>query len=136
MGLPQLIVKILVTTTPLLVASFREAYKRAANRSAGRVKLDDPAWMRWMQPSEVIHEMDIREACDILGLESGEIGKDIENVRTRYKKLMEANDPEKQGSFYLQSKIYRALEKVEYEFEMANEKKENPQEEAADKERL
>lgn len=33
----------------------------------------------------------------------------------RYTKLFDANDPKKGGSFYLQSKIYRAREALETE---------------------
>ena len=33
----------------------------------------------------------------------------------RYTKLFDANDPKKGGSFYLQSKIYRAKEALETE---------------------
>jgi len=37
----------------------------------------------------------------------------MENVLERFKKLFDANDPQKGGSFYLQSKILRARERIE-----------------------
>lgn len=37
----------------------------------------------------------------------------MEAVTERFKKLFDLNDPQKGGSFYLQSKILRARERIE-----------------------
>lgn len=39
----------------------------------------------------------------------------MEDVMSRFKKLFDSNDPKKGGSFYLQSKVLRAREKLEGE---------------------
>lgn len=39
----------------------------------------------------------------------------MESVMERFKKLYDINDPQKGGSFYLQSKILRARERIEAE---------------------
>ena len=39
----------------------------------------------------------------------------LEEVGERFKRLFDANDPKKGGSFYLQSKILRARERIEME---------------------
>ena len=39
----------------------------------------------------------------------------MEDVMARFKKLFDLNDPTKGGSFYLQSKILRARERIESE---------------------
>jgi import inner membrane translocase subunit TIM16 len=39
----------------------------------------------------------------------------MEDVMARFKKLFDTNDPKKGGSFYLQSKILRARERIEME---------------------
>ena len=39
----------------------------------------------------------------------------IEDVMERFKKLFDVNDPKKGGSFYLQSKVLRARERIEGE---------------------
>jgi len=39
----------------------------------------------------------------------------MENTMERFKKLFDLNNPEKGGSFYLQSKILRARERIEME---------------------
>jgi len=40
---------------------------------------------------------------------------DLEFVTERFKRLFDLNDPKKGGSFYLQSKILRARERIERE---------------------
>jgi import inner membrane translocase subunit TIM16 len=49
-------------------------------------------------------------------------GLSMESVAVRYKTLFERNDPKKGGSFYLQSKIYRARERLDQEIKQAAEK--------------
>ena len=39
----------------------------------------------------------------------------MEQVTERFKKLFDQNDPKKGGSFYLQSKVLRARERIEME---------------------
>jgi import inner membrane translocase subunit TIM16 len=39
----------------------------------------------------------------------------MEDVMERFKRLFDSNNPEKGGSFYLQSKILRARERIEME---------------------
>jgi import inner membrane translocase subunit TIM16 len=39
----------------------------------------------------------------------------MENVMARFKKLFDVNEPKNGGSFYLQSKILRARERIEME---------------------
>lgn len=46
----------------------------------------------------------------------------IENVMDRFKKLYDLNDPQKGGSFYLQSKVLRARERIEMEVRQAQQK--------------
>ena len=46
----------------------------------------------------------------------------MEEIMERYKSLFDANNPEKGGSFYLQSKVVRARERIEAEVRPAMEK--------------
>lgn len=48
----------------------------------------------------------------------------MEYVMERFKRLFDSNDPKKGGSFYLQSKILRARERIELEVRQAAEKAE------------
>jgi mitochondrial import inner membrane translocase subunit TIM16 len=47
---------------------------------------------------------------------------DMTSVMDRFKKLYDLNNPEKGGSFYLQSKILRARERIESEVRSAERK--------------
>ena len=58
----------------------------------------------------------VEEACKILNVKPPQGGKtDLEHVLERYKRLFDANDPKQGGSFYLQSKIVRAKDRIELE---------------------
>ena len=64
----------------------------------------------------------LEEACKILNVKPPQGGKtDMEDVTTRFKKLFDVNDPKKGGSFYLQSKVLRARERIESEVRKAEE---------------
>lgn len=58
------------------------------------------------------------EACKILNVGPGKMGNiELEQVTERFKRLFDLNDPKKGGSFYLQSKILRARERIEREIQ-------------------
>ena len=62
------------------------------------------------------------EACKILNVKPPQGGKaNMEDVMDRFKRLFDVNDPSKGGSFYLQSKILRARERIEMEVREATE---------------
>ena len=48
----------------------------------------------------------------------------MEDVMERFKSLFDKNEPSKGGSFYLQSKVLRARERIELEVRQAAEKAE------------
>ena len=65
------------------------------------------------------------EACKILNVKPPKAGEtNLEGVTERFKKLFDMNEPTKGGSFYLQSKILRARERIELEVRRAEEKAE------------
>lgn len=49
---------------------------------------------------------------------------DLEVVMERFKRLFDANEPKNGGSFYLQSKVLRARERIEREVRDGVEKRE------------
>ncbi len=62
------------------------------------------------------------EACKILNVKPPQSGKtDMNNVMEKFKTMFDRNDPRKGGSFYLQSKILRARERIEVEVREAAE---------------
>ena len=69
----------------------------------------------------VKRKMNADEALKILNIEREALT--AESVNQMYKKHYESNDPKKGGSFYLQSKIYRAKETLEYELDVGSDDK-------------
>lgn len=53
------------------------------------------------------------EAYKIMDIEKEALTKQL--LEEKYKKLFEANDPSRGGSFYLQSKVFRSKEVLENE---------------------
>ena len=66
--------------------------------------------------SNIASGMTLEEACKILNVKPPKDGKaNAEEVMERFKKLFDANEPKQGGSFYLQSKVLRARERIEAE---------------------
>lgn len=73
--------------------------------------------------------MTLEEACKILNVKPPQGGQaNMEDVLERFKKLFDVNDPQKGGSFYLQSKVLRARERIESEVRKAEEVKSREEE--------
>lgn len=88
----RILTQVVITGGQIFVRALAEAYRVAAQnqRQAGvRMNLD--------------------EARKILNF------GDTKDPLSNYQKLLDSNDPAKGGSFYLQSKIYRAKERIELE---------------------
>jgi len=52
----------------------------------------------------------------------------LDRVHEQFKRLFDMNDPKKGGSFYLQSKVLRARERIEMEVRLAVERREREEE--------
>ena len=60
------------------------------------------------------------EACKILNVSPPKGGQaNLNQIMDRFKRLYDLNDPKKGGSFYLQSKVLRARERIELEMSEA-----------------
>lgn len=108
----------------VLGRAFVEAYKQAqasTNYARAQAKLNPNGVSgRSVTGSG---NMTLDEACQILNVKPPQGGQaNMEDVMTRFKKLFDANDPQKGGSFYLQSKVLRARERIEAEVRPAMEK--------------
>ena len=62
-------------------------------------------------PPPIQTDMPLDEACKILNIQE----LDPETIDKNYKHLFEANDRKNGGSFYLQSKVFRAKERLDQE---------------------
>ena len=102
--------------------AFAEAYKQA-QASAKYAKAAQEGTVSGTGVS-ARGSIPLDEAYKVLNLKPDPAGPTMEAIAERYKLLFERNDPKKGGSFYLQSKVYRARERLEKEAKRAVEKAE------------
>lgn len=103
--------------------AFAEAYKQASASSqyAKAAGKNNPGAINTSAASG----MTLDEACKILNVKPPQGGiTNMENVMERFKKLYDLNEPKKGGggSFYIQSKVLRARERIEMEVREAERK--------------
>lgn len=110
----------------VLGRAFAEAYKQASASSQYARAQGKNGGQTSSGRASLTSGMTLDEACKILNVKppQGGAAADAEEVMARFKKLFDANDPHKGGSFYLQSKILRARERIEAEIRPAAEKAE------------
>ncbi|KAJ9606897.1 mitochondrial import inner membrane translocase subunit TIM16 [Cladophialophora chaetospira] len=119
----RIIAQIVLTGGRVFGRAFAEAYKQAqaSSQFARAAAKNDPGAANTAAASG----MTLDEACKILNVKPPQGGiTNMENVMERFKKLYDLNEPKKGGggSFYLQSKILRARERIEMEVRNAERK--------------
>ncbi|KAH8598719.1 cochaperone Pam16 [Bisporella sp. PMI_857] len=115
----RIITQVVITGSRVVGRAFAEAYKQAS-ASSQYARAQAKAGNNTTTFSH--GGMTLEEACKILNVKPPQQGKtDLENVMDRFKKLFDVNDPQKGGSFYLQSKVLRARERIEGEVRKAEE---------------
>lgn len=122
----RIITQVVLIGSRVLGRAFAEAYKQAASSSAYQRAQAKAGNVSPGGRANLSSGMTLDEACKILDVKPPTGGK-IENpeqVFERFKKLFDANDPQKGGSFYLQSKVLRARERLEAEMKPTIEKAE------------
>ncbi|CAI2165077.1 18694_t:CDS:2 [Funneliformis geosporum] len=115
----KVIVQIIVLGTQIVGKAFVEAYKQAvANAAAG-----GSATSRMGKDTLSRRTgMSLEEAYQILNLK-----RDVTNLSKNYEHLFRVNDSSSGGSFYLQSKVVRAKERIDMELAEAKKENKNPQ---------
>ncbi|RDA84300.1 hypothetical protein CP532_3343 [Ophiocordyceps camponoti-leonardi (nom. inval.)] len=123
----KFIITAFITGSRILGRSFVAAYKQAQAASQyqrAQSKLGGSSSSSSAHAS-LSSGMTLDEACRILNVKPPAGGRaNAEEVLDRYKHLFDANEPQKGGSFYLQSKIVRAKERFERELGPIREKAE------------
>ncbi|PWY69564.1 protein transporter [Aspergillus heteromorphus CBS 117.55] len=111
----RIVTQVVVTGARVFGKAFAEAYKQAQASSKHAAKTG--------QKLGASAGLTLDEACKILNVKPPQAGEaNLEPVMERFKKLFDLNDPKKGGSFYLQSKILRARERIEMEVRQAGRK--------------
>jgi import inner membrane translocase subunit TIM16 len=126
----RILTQIVVTSGRVFTRAFAEAWKQAqasqkyaAARAANSNLSSSSPGSGNMDATLASHGLTLDEACKILNVsppKPGAIGEnarqEMDKVLERFKKLFDMNNPKKGGSFYLQSKILRARERIEMEY--------------------
>ncbi|KAJ5242424.1 Mitochondrial import inner membrane translocase subunit tim16 [Penicillium citrinum] len=113
----RIVSQVIVTGARVFGRAFTEAYKQA--QAAGKHNAGKKGGSAFSSGSGIT----LDEACKILNVKPpGAAETNVEHVMERFKKLFDLNDPQKGGSFYLQSKILRARERIEMEIRQAERK--------------
>ena len=120
----RIITQVVITGSRVLGRAFAEAYKQASARSQyaqSSAKEGTAAANNYASSG-----LTLDEAYKILNVRPPQGGRaSMDDVIERFKRLFDQNDPAKGGSFYLQSKILRARERIELEVRNAAEKAED-----------
>ncbi|KAF9886025.1 mitochondrial import inner membrane translocase subunit TIM16 [Aspergillus nanangensis] len=112
----RIVTQVVVTGARVFGRAFAEAYKQASASSKHSGKNGKAA-------AFTSSGLTLDEACKILNVKPPQAGEaNIDSAMERFKKLFDLNDPQKGGSFYLQSKILRARERIEMEVRQAERK--------------
>ncbi|KAI8910648.1 Pam16-domain-containing protein [Powellomyces hirtus] len=113
----RLITQIAIVGSQILGRAFVDAYKQAAKNAAqnaaaggtGRAALDATTRKTGIS---------VEEAAQILNVERT---ASMEEISKSYEHLFKQNNPKEGGSFYLQSKVYRAKERLDMELKRREE---------------
>lgn len=97
--------QVFVTGSQVVGKAFMEAYRQASSASV-KASADVAAHKN-------VGGLGLSEARKILGIEDGALN--MSDAQKKYDFLFDANSKEKSGSFYLQSKVYRAMERIRAE---------------------
>lgn len=117
------LVKIVITGTRVMGHAFAEAYRQAAAQSAAKQGASAVGRNKTGRGRAAEYGgITLDESCKILNLDPV---KDLnpDKINQRFDYLFNINDKEKGGSFYLQSKIYRASERLKWELAQREQEK-------------
>ncbi|KAF2496609.1 cochaperone Pam16 [Lophium mytilinum] len=114
----RIITQVVLTGSRILGRAFAESYRQAAaSQKYAAASSKNPNATTFSASG-----LTLDEACKILNVPPPKGGEaNLTAVQERFKKLFDLNEPKKGGSFYLQSKILRARERIEMEVRTAEE---------------
>lgn len=122
----RIITQVFVTGARVFGRAFAEAYKQAsASQKYAASMQNNPTAANTLSSAGLT----LDEACRILNVPPPKSGQtDLARVHEQFKRLFDMNDPKTGGSFYLQSKVLRARERIELEVREREEQREREEE--------
>lgn len=118
----RLLVNVIFTGAAVFGRAFTEAYKQAARASA-------TAQATGATKAKSVGGIPLDEALKILDIEKKDLT--LEAIDKKYEYLFDVNSKEKGNSFYLQSKVFYAMDALKKELDYLQKVKENTKDEAS-----
>lgn len=118
----RFIAQIIIVGTQVVAKAFARAVRQEMQASQEAARRLGNQRSRAERLNNLKHGLSLDEAKQILNIE--DLNK--EEINKRYEFLFKVNDKERGGSFYLQSKIVRAKERLEHEFLTKEKEPEEP----------
>ncbi|GMG55790.1 unnamed protein product [Ambrosiozyma monospora] len=115
----RLLVQVVFTGAKVFGRAFTEAYKQAAAATTAQQATSSNSKKSASAASARDTGITLDESCKILNVELP--GLTLEKAQKSYDYLFDINSKEKGGSFYVQSKVYRAMERIQNELEYLQE---------------
>ncbi|GAA98999.1 uncharacterized protein L969DRAFT_64417 [Mixia osmundae IAM 14324] len=118
MSAPRIIAQVVILGSQIVGKAFVAAWKQTvANASAREAVGGATGSSAGGDAITRRHRMSLDEACNILNVKSIKYGDDssVSQMLKNYEHLFKQNDPKAGSSFYLQSKIVRAKQRIEGE---------------------
>lgn len=109
----RIVAQVVIMGAGIVSKAFVSAYQQALHNAKNGQTVAQAA-----QAVSRRGKMTSEEATQILNLEKNKIN--MANILQQYDRYYTANDPAKGGSFYLQSKIFRAKEALEFELDQSS----------------
>lgn len=120
----RLIANVILTGATVFGRAFTEAYRQAAKASATSAAAS-------VNKSQSVGGIPVDEALKILGIEKKDIS--LEKIDQKYNYLFDVNSKDKGNSFYLQSKVYYAMDTLRKELEYLEQLKEQKEKGGSEK---
>ena len=118
----RILMQVVLSGSRAVGIAFKEAYKQAQAASSYAAESAKTGGSSSTH-TRASAGLTLDEACKILNVKPPMAGQtNIDTVMERCKKIYDINEPKKGGSFYLQSKILRARERIEMEVREAERK--------------
>ncbi|TID15030.1 hypothetical protein CANINC_004701 [Pichia inconspicua] len=116
----RLLAQVVITGARVFGRAFTEAYKEAAAATTAQ-QASKANGNAGKKTSAVSRDSDITldEACKILDVDLS--GLSLDKAQKKYDYLFDINSKEKGGSFYIQSKVYRSMERIKNELQYLEE---------------
>lgn len=115
----RLLAQVVVTGARVFGRAFTEAYKEAA--AATTAQQAQKATGKDAKTNSTSRDTDLTldEACKILDVDLS--GLTLDKAQKKYDYLFDINSKDNGGSFYIQSKVYRSMERIKNEIQYLEE---------------